>query len=1375
MSVPRPLTDLEKLAILDHHTYHSTVNFSHTVSRTLHTFSPEIPNLSEASIDFINKINEEGIRKRTRHEIAARTLADYNLWLLIGTQGHKEDMAKRIYSRFNSMFEVDVEPNLLARYERITRGFNLAFTGEPITLKAELDKIVSLSKEYSPNCIYFFNEVNLKQQENIFTFSLAGNLSNSDFLDPLVITNLPNEKFNYYPTGLLNSYQFENYLRRINMQLKLNNRHIVLICRNNVFLDPKLFSNIKIHFINLKHDKHYSRRNYLKLPDEYGLSHWLKFNLTDKLFQLSNFTEPSLIVSSLCLSYHQCITKLLNIPIYHKFVQLNINRSEFLGPFNKNSRLDKEYMVVSDIYVVKNEKYDRIPTNYYNNIFKSVDYNYASKDIYYILQELRNFGSMSFTCETTMEEISQFIDKKLMPFIASNRKSSLSYFNAFFSELMDKEKGKELPPYKEPTRRLFSIPLDHWVSFKVILDIDNAMRDERQMNLSNDGYVEDNLFPKDDSIVIKNSGTSYSGKTNEISSLENGESARVQPPAEKESLAQATKTIAQINLVDNVSSNNTKPLNNVPVVITDNLAVVEKAPPTNLRINLPAVTKAPPINLPPINLPEVTKAPPIDLPSINLPSIAKTLPINVPVHPPIQEAASDTNIPDPSPIEHRPIKDRSSISPNKFFNKVPSPPIASTLPKIGTVIPTTSYSKISALPLPLPSISPAVAHPRTRIIAKQERSSPVKKRKTTVPPIPTVKKSKILEVLQKDKLSFVGAGDGPIFSDDSEDSDNSFDPTRNERIKIRNENNRPMVPSGLSNTIIFSDRSNTSIQSRSNSKKSLVENSDTGTNPNPEESGAGGSDVNATLNRPEYALDSDIAEDIARISSSSSESDAESDADYESADEGSVYHSPGEGARIESLLSDLDSSGHDISKPIVVVESIPTRKEKVASTNNSITLRGLDTNSSQPRRVSLISEVTQISDNSDTDSEDDNGPERRNHLAPVIGTTVEIIPDTESIVITKDSNLHDIVMASSSDQDSEMMDSVDELDERFPVSQKRMMINTPTKQVSTITETHENGEDVPSSANQANRSHTVTAGSQSSESASEASSDLGSDSHSSASETAPKPATRTVEEDHDMASKRSNIAPNSVPSKFATQRVELWSELGLDSDTIKSENTPKSAPQAPMPIRNSKTVLGVLSKGSTQTHTVELWSELATDSDSSKSEKSLKSGTQVSRPISNSDTVLPKSNSSESLLGKTYNADNQTHALSSRESLHSPTNNSKSHGQNPSESPHRLVSLKDIRKPVTTKEDIPKPEIRRPGMVKKNAFKGRNEFSSSESESSSDDLSSEEDEPPKASQPTIVPVKKNVLFKLHVPKIVSPKKYKNGGQLGLPKRTLKKK
>lgn len=63
-----------------------------------------------------------------------------------------------------------------------------------------------------------------------------------------------------------------------------------------------------------------------------------------------------------------------------------------------------------------------------------------------------------------------------------------------------------------------------------------------------------------------------------------------------------------------------------------------------------------------------------------------------------------------------------------------------------------------------------------------------KKRKIPEEPIPTIKKSKILEVLKQNKLNFVDSRDVSIFSEDSDASDNSFDPERNSMIKVNNSN-----------------------------------------------------------------------------------------------------------------------------------------------------------------------------------------------------------------------------------------------------------------------------------------------------------------------------------------------------------------------------------------------------------------------------------------------------------------------------------------------------------------------------------------------------------------------------------------------------------
>ncbi|KAK6455330.1 uncharacterized protein RJT20DRAFT_130136 [Scheffersomyces xylosifermentans] len=512
-----PISDeVKKLIILDHHNYHSTIDSNYTTQNTLAFFQPEYRHLT---INLVNEYisGEEALRKGVVPELALQTLLDYFVKLHIINPDLNINDLLEISAQFQKIFQPtflsSTEEELLSLITSKSQLFHGYDRGDSASLDEEITRMKHSFKDYSPNDIYYFNELNINLDSKIFTVSLSGNLAASNFLEPLIITNVPIKNFNYYPTGLMNSTQLQTYLTRINLHMRKQNRTILLVLHNNVVIDDSYFTNIDILYVGLNFDKYFQTNSeeVLKFPDEYGLNYWVKTNIISRLNKLSTFDNADLLINSILYSYEICMGKLLHNPTYYSFHQLNLLSSAFMGG-NIAPILDTERVqLVGDNYIIVNEEYDYITEAQAHDFNKLINYNYAIKDIYFILTSLSQFEKVEFGKQYNLDvnEILSFLINKVHPFLLSQECSFLGQFNVFLNEFIneysDLETMKDYKTTENPNKFELSEKL-HLSPLQEALRIDKTIRSNLDIHLRNNSNFIPNLFPYSNSIDTSHNG-----------------------------------------------------------------------------------------------------------------------------------------------------------------------------------------------------------------------------------------------------------------------------------------------------------------------------------------------------------------------------------------------------------------------------------------------------------------------------------------------------------------------------------------------------------------------------------------------------------------------------------------------------------------------------------------------------------------------------------------------------------------------------------------------------------------------------------------------------------------------------------------------------
>ena len=200
------LDDDLKLVILEYHNYHLSISLEHSIDKTWNYFQSLIPQLTKHALQLI--VDSQGvIRKNSISRLNEYTILEYliKLWTPELDLNDVIDLVANLSSI--SPLNQDNVINGVERYEDLSKS---------LTIEEQVSAI--FEKSYSNNDIYYLDEINFPVNGEMTTIAFLGNLSGTDFLDPLVVTSSVTETFNYYPTGLLNPYHLYIYLLRLNFQ-----------------------------------------------------------------------------------------------------------------------------------------------------------------------------------------------------------------------------------------------------------------------------------------------------------------------------------------------------------------------------------------------------------------------------------------------------------------------------------------------------------------------------------------------------------------------------------------------------------------------------------------------------------------------------------------------------------------------------------------------------------------------------------------------------------------------------------------------------------------------------------------------------------------------------------------------------------------------------------------------------------------------------------------------------------------------------------------------------------------------------------------------------------------------------------------------------
>ncbi|KAK6460491.1 hypothetical protein DFJ63DRAFT_229364 [Scheffersomyces coipomensis] len=432
------LNHTSKLAILDSYNYVSLTSPSdHQLSDIFAFFQSQYdPSLSLEDIKTIID-NEGDIRKSSAQELIKETLVNYVIrWYMINPL-MDVSLLVNISNHFNSIFNrIILDVNTIQQRKSLSSNYGFDFNA---SFKDESARILQSSSKYSPNNVFYLSDIVLNLNFKVtLSLSLMTNINGSEFLNPMFITNIPNDSNNYYPSGLINHYQLISYLERINLKFIKENRKIVLFLESkNHLLEKYLFSNIELIYINPKfeHNSYHQPHKCIKFPDSFGLNDWFKFHLSNNIPTESiNEENIDTILSSVLKKYHECTNKLLYDALYYEFNQLNLLKSNLTSYSNVSIPLDK-FVVKDDVLKIANE-----------SIVSSTapNYIYSIKDIYYIILKLLKWekGNNHTDIDQTINEsdedkILNFLIKDVYPYLLFNESSTLNTFHSFLNEFIN--------------------------------------------------------------------------------------------------------------------------------------------------------------------------------------------------------------------------------------------------------------------------------------------------------------------------------------------------------------------------------------------------------------------------------------------------------------------------------------------------------------------------------------------------------------------------------------------------------------------------------------------------------------------------------------------------------------------------------------------------------------------------------------------------------------------------------------------------------------------------------------------------------------------------------------------------------------------------
>jgi len=194
------------------------------------------------------------------------------------------------------------------------------------------------------------------------TLGICCNLDGSDFIDPLLISNLTNSKnmyknnstneYFYNPEGLNTREILRDFLTTWNTKLSIEGKKIALVldtylCHYGLLYE---FSNIEFVFLNSKFDKttSYYHRTQLKLPFSFGLERLVKYKLKLSLFKkfykrnipLNRFDGID-IINNIKTNY-SLIIEAFRSEKYKLFLQLGVTASRIIDEIENADEFENE-------------------------------------------------------------------------------------------------------------------------------------------------------------------------------------------------------------------------------------------------------------------------------------------------------------------------------------------------------------------------------------------------------------------------------------------------------------------------------------------------------------------------------------------------------------------------------------------------------------------------------------------------------------------------------------------------------------------------------------------------------------------------------------------------------------------------------------------------------------------------------------------------------------------------------------------------------------------------------------------------------------------------------------------------------------------------
>lgn len=446
---PLSISDWQKIAVIDHHNHQIILDPLHAVADTASAFIPEFCICS--STDAVAEIlTNQGLTRRQLADMAcAEAIADARTRL-----GHSTD---------NALQSSVLEANVLKLIAEKTDSFPQYDRGTH-DISHELRRIRSLLQIYACEDTYYFSEVFVETPAQSVTVSIAPNLSCSEFLPPLIVTNKITHQFGYHPNACIDSLYMSLYLERINIAMRHFKRNIVIVMHNHLLVDDRKFSNIRLHYINPAADRYCNEKigfhHALKFPDDYGLNYWFASTLQTRLKSASQFQNANLAVSAVMQLYNETIEKFLRTADFVYFNLISVAQSRFTGENCGKIFPNRSFEVIDGLILARDRAPLEIPDVAMVTERATSRYFPLPQGIQNILVDLKAYHFSSLDTTASLSRTWELVFDTLYPFILANDSAEiLGKFNTFLLSFADKYA-------REPSRTTTLIPTSTVIGVK---------------------------------------------------------------------------------------------------------------------------------------------------------------------------------------------------------------------------------------------------------------------------------------------------------------------------------------------------------------------------------------------------------------------------------------------------------------------------------------------------------------------------------------------------------------------------------------------------------------------------------------------------------------------------------------------------------------------------------------------------------------------------------------------------------------------------------------------------------------------------------------------------------------------------------------------